>query len=77
MGLSIEYLALSHCWGPTADMRFKLLASNINACYKSIEFDALSQNMQDAILAILSLGFSYIWIDSLCIFQKDDKGIEF
>jgi hypothetical protein len=71
-----EYLALSHCWGPTAAMRFKLLASNIDACYESIDFTGLSQNMQDAITTAVSLGFSYIWIDSLCIIQRDDKGHE-
>lgn len=71
-----EYLALSHCWGPPAEMRFKLLASNIDVCYEGIDFTGLSKNMQDAITTTISLGFSYIWIDSLCIIQKDDKGNE-
>jgi len=57
-------------------MRFKLLASNIDSCYKGIEFARLSRNMQDAITTTIRLGFSYIWIDSLCIIQKDDSGQE-
>ncbi|KAK5997943.1 Cyclic AMP receptor-like A-like protein [Cladobotryum mycophilum] len=71
-----EYLAFSHCWGPTAEMRFKLLASNIDSCYEGIDFAGLSQNVQDAITTTIALGFSYIWIDSLCIIQRDDRGKE-
>ncbi len=69
-----EYVAFSHCWGAPEGMRFKLLASNIEQCYEGIDFTCLSQNMQDAITTTLSLGvFSYIWIDSLCIIQKDEQ----
>jgi hypothetical protein len=32
--------------------------------------------MQDAITTTVSLGSSYIWIDSLCIIQRDEKGEE-
>lgn len=71
-----EYLALSHCWGPTAEMKSKLLARNLDTFYESIDYTGLSQNMQDAITTTVSLGFSYIWIDSLCIIQQDDKGEE-
>ncbi|KAH7329081.1 heterokaryon incompatibility protein-domain-containing protein [Stachybotrys elegans] len=74
MNPGTEYLALSHCWGPPTEMKFKLLASNIDACFVSINFAELSQNMQDAIACTIRLGFSYIWIDSLCIIQKGDEG---
>ncbi|KAI0412245.1 heterokaryon incompatibility protein-domain-containing protein [Xylaria grammica] len=71
-----EYLAFSHCWGTSEVMRFKLLASNIERCYEGIDFMRLSQNMQDAITTTLSLGaFSYLWIDSLCIIQQDEKDV--
>ncbi|KAI0802136.1 heterokaryon incompatibility protein-domain-containing protein [Xylaria sp. FL0064] len=71
-----EYVAFSHCWGSPETMKFKLLESNIEQCYKGIDFTCLSQNMQDAITTTLSLGtFSYIWIDSLCIIQKDERGL--
>ncbi|KFA73863.1 hypothetical protein S40288_00887 [Stachybotrys chartarum IBT 40288] len=76
MGANKEYLALSHCWGPTAEMRFKLLASNMDRCFEEIDFHGLSKNLQDAITTTASLGFSYIWIDSLCIMQRDDSGTE-
>ena len=71
LGDGFEYLAFSHCWGPTKQMLFKLLKKNMNVCYESIPFYSLSQNLQDAITITLGLGFSYIWIDSLCIIQYD------
>ncbi|EFX01460.1 WD repeat protein [Grosmannia clavigera kw1407] len=66
-----EYVALSHCWGKTKEVPFTLLASNIEMLYQGIDFFCLSRNLQDAITATLNLGFSYIWIDSLCITQSD------
>ncbi|KAK0611629.1 heterokaryon incompatibility protein-domain-containing protein [Immersiella caudata] len=66
-----RYLASSHCWGPRSDMRFKLLASNLACCCNHIDFSSLSRNVQDAITVTLALGYSYIWIDSLCIIQYD------
>jgi hypothetical protein len=33
--------------------------------------EKLSRTFQDAFLATISLGFEYIWIDSLCIVQDD------
>ena len=71
-----QYLALSHCWGPDHEMRFKLLASNLEDCYERIDFAGLSPNMQHAITITIALGFSYIWIDSLCIIQEDRNGRE-
>ncbi|KAI0521308.1 heterokaryon incompatibility protein-domain-containing protein [Xylaria bambusicola] len=69
-----EYLAFSHCWGETEGMQFKLLASNIERCYECIDFKCLSKNIQDAITTTLCLGISsYIWIDSLCIIQRDER----
>ncbi|KAJ8127380.1 hypothetical protein O1611_g6257 [Lasiodiplodia mahajangana] len=65
------YLALSHCWGKPEDMGFKLTATNIDACFESINFSGLSNNIKDAIVVTISMGFSYIWIDSLCILQRD------
>jgi hypothetical protein len=62
-----EYLALSHCWGK--DMLFKLLCDNLESCYNNIDYKNLSTNLQDAIFVTQSLGYSYIWIDSLCIVQ--------
>ncbi|KAI9785191.1 MAG: hypothetical protein M1839_000829 [Geoglossum umbratile] len=63
----IEYLAFSHCWGDCE--AFKLSTANYNTSLEGIKFFELSKNSQHAIQITLRLGYSYIWIDSLCIIQ--------
>ena len=46
-----------------------LKLENINALKLSVPFTDLSKTFQHAISATLSLGYSYLWIDSLCIIQ--------
>ncbi|RFN43818.1 hypothetical protein FIE12Z_11947 [Fusarium flagelliforme] len=68
------YTALSHCWGtqeqakkiPTLDrdnLEQRLLAA--------MSVSSLTRTFQDAIELTASLGYEYIWIDSLCIIQGD------
>jgi hypothetical protein len=64
---STEYVAFSHCWG--GSQPFKLLQANYHDCLQNIDFDALSRNCQDAVRITLALGYSHLWIDSLCIIQ--------
>jgi hypothetical protein len=60
---------LSHCWG---EMNFLTLSrSNLEAFQAQIPQEALSQTFIDAIRISRDLGFSYLWIDSLCILQDD------
>ena len=63
------YTTLSHCWG-TNDI-FKLKRDNIDDLQNNIPLEELSKTFQDAILVTQSLGFSYIWIDSVCIIQDN------
>ena len=64
---STEYLALSHCWG--GDISSKLVEKNFDSYCNGVPVSKLPKNMQDAFSITQSLGFSYIWIDSLCIIQ--------
>ena len=61
------YLALSHCWGQTKTVM--LTSQNERALYKGIQFAELPEAYKDAILITERLGYNYLWIDSLCIFQ--------
>jgi hypothetical protein len=71
-----DYVALSHCWG-NADI-IKLLAQNLASFKERILFEDLPLNFRDAILITRQIGFSYLWIDSLCIMQdsSDDWSTE-
>jgi hypothetical protein len=70
---SIQYVALSHCWGespPTTDSpQFCTTDDNIKARRERFNFSELPKTFQDAVRITRELGIRYLWIDSLCIVQ--------
>ncbi|CAI6067856.1 unnamed protein product [Clonostachys chloroleuca] len=66
---SMPYLTLSHCWGTAQPMR---LMKGDNTYYHFHAASLLPQTYQDAFSIALTLGFRYLWIDSLCIVQDDE-----
>lgn len=66
---NVRYLTLSHCWGsgPIYSLRSNLLDDfRVN-----ISIQSLPSTFQDMIDVTLRLGYSYVWVDSLCILQDD------
>lgn len=63
------YLALSHCWGGGSPLR--TMKANAEQHYVGINKNDLPKTFQDAIIVTKTLGFQYLWIDSLCIVQDD------
>lgn len=63
------YLTLSHCWGSIEIL--KLTRENIQDFRYGIPEDQLCKTFADAIYITRTLGFQYLWIDSLCIIQND------
>ena len=68
----LDYLTLSHCWG--GEKIVILTSDNIEQFKEEIAWANLPQTFRDAFVITQNLGFSYIWIDSLCIVQdsRDD-----
>ena len=68
----LEYLTLSHCWGGANIVT--LTRDKTEQYEEEIPWANLPKTFQDTFVITQSLGFSYIWIDSLCIVQdsKDD-----
>ena len=66
-GARSKYLCLSHCWGKTQIITTE--TGTLEERKRGIEWGRLSKTFQDAILFTRTLGFRYIWIDSLCILQ--------
>ncbi|KAE9381971.1 HET-domain-containing protein, partial [Stipitochalara longipes BDJ] len=64
-----EYLALSYCWGTDVFETSCLKEHNLESFSQCIPFDTLPKTIQDAIVITRRLGYSYIWIDRLCIIQ--------
>lgn len=68
---SIQYAALSYCWGneEEANRQLKTSDSTIRQRLQGIPRDTLTKVMQDAVTVCRSLSLRYLWIDSLCIIQ--------
>ncbi|KAF3051030.1 hypothetical protein E8E11_007792 [Didymella keratinophila] len=64
-----DYICLSHCWGLAQIIT--TTKTTLNERKRGIPWGLLSKTFQDAILMTRTLGFRYIWIDSLCIVQDD------
>ena len=64
------YCTLSHAWG--TDPLYTTTWLNIEKhLLEGIKWSDLTKNFQEAIQIVRLLGIRYIWIDSLCIVQKD------
>jgi hypothetical protein len=63
--------ALSYCWG--GPQRHITTNSNIEAMKAGIPLDALPLTIKDAISVTRDLGLRYLWVDSLCIIQDNEK----
>ncbi|KAK8023898.1 hypothetical protein PG993_011964 [Apiospora rasikravindrae] len=70
MEINPPYATLSYCWGTEP---FTMLTSGtFDAFLNAIPFSDLPATARDAIHVARELGFSYIWIDALCIIQGDE-----
>ena len=56
-----DYLALSYVWGGVSQRDFQV----------GTTLDKLPQTIEDAMLVVTELGKQYLWVDSLCIDQRD------
>ncbi|KAF2755862.1 HET-domain-containing protein [Pseudovirgaria hyperparasitica] len=70
-----DYTTLSHRWG-TDRLPMRTLRTNIQQHMSSIVTENLPETFRDAVLATQTLGYEYIWIDSLCIIQDDTQDWE-
>ncbi|KAF7922945.1 hypothetical protein BELL_0543g00030 [Botrytis elliptica] len=73
----LDYASLSHSWGPEPDPSAPLggragavlTKSNLALWRVDVPLDDLPLTFRHAIIVCVTLGFQYIWIDSLCIIQ--------
>jgi len=75
----VKYVALSHCWGKLTDKnkrQFCTTDDNIKARLKGFSFSALPKTFRDAVRVTRKLGIQYLWIDSLCTIQWNQKDWE-
>ncbi|KAK7991435.1 Heterokaryon incompatibility protein [Apiospora saccharicola] len=67
----VLYVALSHCWGET----HPLITTTANAPKheQGIPVEEFPLTFRDAIQTARNFGYSYIWIDSICIIQDNKE----
>jgi hypothetical protein len=68
------YVALPHCWG--SYQPFVTTRENLGQNLESIPMSSLPLTFRDAVQITRGLGLRYLWIDSLCIVQVDQKDWE-
>lgn len=71
-GMRERYIALSYCWGIDAQA-VMLTRSNENNLLSGINSHLLDPTINDSIAVARGLGFRFLWIDALCIFQDDEE----
>jgi hypothetical protein len=67
---SLQYIALSHPWGPGP--HFCTFRNDLEKYKKHISFDKLPATFQHAVTTTRELGLRYLWVDSICIIQGPD-----
>ncbi|KAF2498883.1 HET-domain-containing protein [Lophium mytilinum] len=69
---SFNYTALSHCWG-RAGQPSRTTLSTFSGHLDCIPMSSLTKTYQDAVSITRGLKIRFLWIDSLCIIQDDEK----
>ncbi|KAK4444751.1 heterokaryon incompatibility protein-domain-containing protein [Podospora aff. communis PSN243] len=68
-----QYTALSHCWGPPDKRPPTTVRANLSVRKRGIPIGELSPTFLEAVQLTRALGIPYLWIDSLCIIQDDER----
>ncbi|KAF2817413.1 HET-domain-containing protein, partial [Mytilinidion resinicola] len=71
-GKSGKYAALSYCWGDSRAI-LKTTRENLGSNKASIELSLLPQTVRDAVEITRRLNIPYLWVDALCIIQRDEE----
>lgn len=75
-GIRPQYAALSYVWGATGALALNLHVRNMHQLATSLHGHdrRIAMTIQDAIDVSRRLGLQYLWVDSLCVIQKDAQG---
>ncbi|KAF2186709.1 HET-domain-containing protein [Zopfia rhizophila CBS 207.26] len=71
-----RYAALSYVWGAAGKQCLNLHVRNLEDLSSQLEGQALpmAKTIRDAIEVTRRMELQYLWVDSLCIIQHDDRG---
>ncbi|KAI9710261.1 MAG: hypothetical protein M1820_002755 [Bogoriella megaspora] len=66
-----QYTTLSYKWGH--EPNYLLEEENLHEFYNQIELGKMPRTFRDAVYATRALDVRYLWIDALCLLQKDQE----
>ncbi|KAG8165476.1 hypothetical protein KVR01_004028 [Diaporthe batatas] len=66
-----RYISLSYCWGKRSQ-RIMLSRSNRTVLASGVSVQQLDPTIRDSVIVTRQLGFKYLWVDALCVFQDDE-----
>lgn len=69
---SEKYATLIYCWGAGDENHF-LLKDRLEDYRIGIDINILPRTIADTVLLVRHLGIRFLWIDSLCIIQRDPE----
>ena len=64
---TIQYAALTHCWGGTVESE---LTEGNHEALQTIPIESLDRNFRDAVDITHKMGLDFLWIDLLYIIQR-------
>lgn len=70
-GICAEYIALSYCWGATKLETYLTDRTTLDGRRAGTEAAELPPLLQDVFTCARLLKVEYIWIDRLCIIQRE------
>ncbi len=70
------YTTLSYSWGTGANGSSRTTKDNFNEHLGGISWSKLTKTVQDATSVTHALDINFLWVDSLCIVQDDQKDWE-
>ncbi|KAK1709604.1 hypothetical protein BDP67DRAFT_471882 [Colletotrichum lupini] len=73
-----KYATLSYILGKVDESTLQLHTTNLETLSQSMEntSPAIAKTIRDTIEVTKGLGIPYLWVDSLCIIQKDSSGFD-
>ncbi|KAE9364539.1 HET-domain-containing protein [Stipitochalara longipes BDJ] len=67
----VPYATLSYCWGE--DATFMTVKDTLEDFKENIPMGDLPQTIKDAFCLTKGLGLDYLWVDAICIVQKEKE----
>ncbi|ROV94760.1 hypothetical protein VMCG_08856 [Cytospora schulzeri] len=72
----VRYAALSYCWGTSHNNTLTTTPSNLQQHLGAIQISDLPRTLRETIWAARDLGIRYLWIDALCILQRERNALD-